>query len=389
MQTIYQFLPKRRGAVALLATFLLVVVLIFTAFATDLGFVMVRKTELQAAVDAAAMAGVMDLRGDQATVEAAVDQYLIHNEFDPNETGITRTIEYGVWDEQAGTFSPGTFGAANAMRLQVVHAALPSLFGRVMGISSYTTSAESTVVLANGPPRDIVLVLDVSGSMNASMSNGFSRIENTITATNSMVANLSDEDRLGLVVYSWSDTLRNDMQKTGKLETQMDFDHTQALNVVNTLTAGHYTSGTNIGGGYRAALDVFLNDPSPRDATEPELVKVVVILTDGQVNMAEPYPSPDDGPTGTLPPGPYNKNDYVDWIAMQQWANTLKARGIKVYAIKLHGTADSDFSDTASLPDSYDGTYFFHIAHGSEDTSNLLDTYRKIGVGQSGPKIVR
>jgi len=379
----------RRGAVAVLAAVLFVIVLIFTAFATDLGYVIVQKTELQAAVDAAAMAGVMDMRDSETVVEATIDQYLLHNQVDTATAGITRTLEYGVWDENAGSFTADTFANANSLRLHVDTNAIPSIFGKVMGITSYAMSAETTVIMADGPPRDVVMVLDCSTSMAASMSNGNSRIENTVLAANSLIDNLTPEDRVALAVYSWSDVTRNDMQKTGRVETPLSFTHATTATAVNPLTSGYYGSGTNIGGGYRAALDVFLNDPSPRDATEPELVKIVLMLTDGNVNTAEPYPSPSDNAYGTLPPGPYNKNNYDAVTAMQQWANTIKARGIKIYAIKLHGNASSDFSSTASVPDDYDKNYFFHIAHGSEDASQLLNTYRKIGFGNRGPKIVR
>ena len=171
---------KRQGAIAVLAAVVLTVVMIFTAFVTDLGLVMVQKTDLQSAVDAAALAGVMDLSDEeQSVLETSVDQYLVHNDFDPSVTGITRTIQYGMWDDDAGTFAVDTFANANALRLHVT-TPVPSIFGGVMGHSSYATSAESIVVLAKGPPRDVVMVLDCSGSMAANMSNGDNRVENLV-----------------------------------------------------------------------------------------------------------------------------------------------------------------------------------------------------------------
>jgi Flp pilus assembly protein TadG len=378
----------RRGVIAVLAAFVMMFVMIMTAFVTDLGYVMVQKTDLQAAVDAAAMAGVMDLSDEEQTVlEASLDEYLVYNDFDPSVVGITRTIEYGTWDEDAGTFVVDAYANANSLHLHVQTDVIPSIFGSVMGHDAYSTSAESIVVLSKGPPRDVVLVLDCSDSMNANMSNGDSRVENTVVAAQSLIANLTDEDRVGLAVYSWKDTDRNKLKKTGKIETPLSFNPMPTATVVSGLTHKNYTGGTNIGGGFRAGLDVFLNDPSPRDSTTPELVKMIVMMTDGNVNKAEPYPT-NEGPTGVLPPGPYNPRDYDDDDAMTKWANTIKARGIKIYAVRLHGSSQSDFTNTASTPDSYDDQYFFHIASGSEDVSNLLNTYKKIGFGNRGPKIV-
>lgn len=376
----------RRGMVLPLAAVALSIILIFTAFVVDGGYIQVSKTRLQSASDAAALAGAMDLRKTQATVVATIDQYLISNGFNPGEAGNRRTLEYGKWDDEAGNFRVTSFSSANAIRLQIQTASVPSFFGKMLGHSQYTTNADSIVVLGGGPPRDVVVVLDCSGSMNANMSNHKSRMENTIAAAQSLVSNLSEFDRVALATYSWTDSSRSRYQSTGRKRTSLSFNTSTTSSAIAGLNEG---GSTNIGGGIRAGLDVFLTDPAPRDAEEPDLVKIMVVMTDGEANQSEPYPYPNDGATGYLPPQPWSNSGYDAFESMQRWANTVKARGIKIYAVKLGGSYNEPFRYTASAPDEYENQYYFHIPTGSEDASQLLKTYEKIGVGKGGPRIVQ
>lgn len=378
----------RKGIVLPLAATALAIILVFTAFVVDGGYIQVSKTRLQSASDAAALAGAMDLDQTPAILTGTVDQYLQNNGFNPAAAGSTRTLSYGSWDEDARTFAVRPFDSSNAVRVNVKTTSVPSFFGRMLGYQQYTTSAESTVVLGDGPPRDIAVVLDCSGSMSAGMTNRESRMKNTITAAKTLLSTLTDRDRVALAVYSWVDNSRPSCQQTGKVEASMSFDTTAANSVISRLNSGHYIGGTNIGGGFRAGLDLFLNDPAPRDATEPDLVKIMVVMTDGQTNKPEPYPFPDDGPTGYLPPKPW-ATGYDDVESMLRWSRTVRARGIKVYSIKLHGDYADPFMYTASSADDYDDQYYFHVAEGLEDVAQLLDTYKQIGVGKGSPQIVR
>ena len=46
--------PKRRGSIIVLATVMLIVMIALVAFAVDLGYIMLVRTQLQVAVDSAA-----------------------------------------------------------------------------------------------------------------------------------------------------------------------------------------------------------------------------------------------------------------------------------------------------------------------------------------------
>ncbi len=63
---------NRRGAIIVLAAVMMSIMLMFVAFAVDLSYMALTKTQLQAAADASALAGAMELSGtaDPATVRA-------------------------------------------------------------------------------------------------------------------------------------------------------------------------------------------------------------------------------------------------------------------------------------------------------------------------------
>jgi hypothetical protein len=68
----------------------------------------------------------------------------------------------GVWDSETGSFTPVASGG-NAIRITARRISAPLFFARVFGRDKFDTAA-SAVGMAN--PRDIVFVVDLSGSMN-------------------------------------------------------------------------------------------------------------------------------------------------------------------------------------------------------------------------------
>lgn len=384
----------RRGSILVLAAVFMIFVLGMAAFTTDFGYMQVSKTRLRAAVDAAALAAVDDLTNDEAAMTQTINELLLANGYDTASSDLVVTTEYGNWDVDNLVFTVGTdFNAADSIRLSVVDNGIPAFFGPVFGEDGYSVGAETVSTLASTIPRDIVLVLDCSGSMTAGMSNGNSRMENTKDAATGLVDALLPEDRIGLAVFSWVDPARNRYEKTGHPETPLDFDKVDTLSRIDDLEDGYHTGGTNIAGGLRAGLDVVLTDPNPRPPillTDPLPEQIIVLMTDGQANLAEPYPVPDDGPTGTLPPLPYAKKPKPDnKISITKWANTTKARGIKIHVVTLGSSAHDAVMVDAASPDEDGITYYHHVADGGSDAENLLEVFRTIGVGNHGPKLVK
>lgn len=154
---------QRRGAILPLTVFLMLVMLVIAAFALDLGMINNARTDMQRAVDAGALAGAGVLGEDRALVEQTAREYVQNNSVD----GATVPdgdidVEVGHWDANTRTFTASEDDPM-AVRVRSQLGDQPMFFARVLGRQSFTTRAEA---VATYRPRDIVVVLDYSASMN-------------------------------------------------------------------------------------------------------------------------------------------------------------------------------------------------------------------------------
>jgi len=180
---------SRRGAVvvqlAVLSTVLVQLAVLSTvligsaALTIDIGAMYVVRGELQRAADAAALAAVSRLSSYHSGVSeaAAVQEALRVIEKNPvqgRRIGLDpdRDIEFGqaVWDSAAGRyrFVPG--GAMpNAVRVRVrktsdsANGPVRLTFANIFGVSRKDMGARAAAMIV---PRDISVVIDLSGSMN-------------------------------------------------------------------------------------------------------------------------------------------------------------------------------------------------------------------------------
>src|SRR5436190_533376 len=70
---------RRRGNIIVLAAFLMIAMMAFLALAIDVGYRYSVQTELQRAVDSAALAGVQDLVNGVDEAQSAATEYLVRN----------------------------------------------------------------------------------------------------------------------------------------------------------------------------------------------------------------------------------------------------------------------------------------------------------------------
>ncbi len=145
----------RKGTVLILFAVLLAALLGIMAFAIDLGVNVHHRASLQNAADAAALAA--------ADVRSTARQY-----FQLNRPGVTPNIQLGRWDPVTRVFDPGIVSQleVNAVRVSAQWT-YPSLFGRVLGHSSYRSEAESIAIGGRdvAGPRDIVLLIDQTSAL--------------------------------------------------------------------------------------------------------------------------------------------------------------------------------------------------------------------------------
>ena len=169
----------------ILALFLLIVLIVFTAFGVEIGSFLMNKSELQRTADSAAVSAVAEYveqlakEGDpNANVQAArttAVHYAALNEVGGNALAVDRNdansvegdIYFGRIDEFNGlntVMQSGTNSSYNAIRVRVSRTAakngeVPFLFGRVSGTHSKPLVAEATAAFVrdikgfNKPPK--------------------------------------------------------------------------------------------------------------------------------------------------------------------------------------------------------------------------------------------
>jgi Flp pilus assembly protein TadG len=172
---------RRKGAIAALAAILMVVMLGVMAFAIDLGYIFSMQTELQRACDAAALAGVKELPNGEGDAQAKAVEYLVRNpvgnafSFTTNDDINYKVSEFlskysseltfsvGTWDPEQKKLLTSGLVAPSSLSVSRTYTNIPLFFAPVLGTDTFSITAES---VATFQPRDIMLVLDFSASMN-------------------------------------------------------------------------------------------------------------------------------------------------------------------------------------------------------------------------------
>ncbi len=176
----------------MLAAATLVAVVAFAAFTVDIGYITLTKTQLQAAVDAAVLAGAMELDGIAAPsdVEVAVKQAVVEvaalnraGDHDSVFINPDTDVQLGrrEWNSAAGDYTyafgpqatPYNIVRVTAYRTLLENAGpgiteevdrrLPLFFAPILGHAKVSLEVSA---MATFQPRDMMLVLDYSASMN-------------------------------------------------------------------------------------------------------------------------------------------------------------------------------------------------------------------------------
>jgi Flp pilus assembly protein TadG len=159
---------SRRGAIVVLAAIFLVVMVGMIAFALDVGYIALVRSQLQAAADSAALAAAASTNLARADMETIAKRYAADNLAAARPVQLrSADIEYGYWDTNTRRFAPSA-SVGNAVRVttrtdQNSGGQTQLFFARIFNTSTVSQQA-SAVATVN--PRDIAFVVDLSGSMN-------------------------------------------------------------------------------------------------------------------------------------------------------------------------------------------------------------------------------
>ena len=158
---------RRYGATLVLFAVGLLLLLFCVAIAVDVGSVMVVKTQLQSAADASALAAASKLGLDRSVIVAEAKFYAESNKKVGGGGSELKDADVvvGVWhragEGQKGWFEPKSSG--NAVEVTTRSTAQGTFFMPVFKTQSFDSAARA---IACAVPRDIVFVMDLSGSMD-------------------------------------------------------------------------------------------------------------------------------------------------------------------------------------------------------------------------------
>jgi len=177
--TYYNQRYRRRGAIAPLVAITSVLMLGFAALSVDVGHLYDVRAEAQQTADAAALAaasrlglGTVNEACALARAEAATYASLNRVAGRPAQLDMERDVEFGMaeCDPATGKYGFGpAVGRPTAVRVTVRKTAdspngpVDLFFARVLGRHYADVSASATAMII---PRDVALVIDLTGSMN-------------------------------------------------------------------------------------------------------------------------------------------------------------------------------------------------------------------------------
>lgn len=171
---------RKRGIIVVLSAVLMIVMLAMLAFSIDVGYMYTMQSQLQRSVDAATLAGAGSLINGEDAATDAVHEYLVRNpvgtqwkEYDNQavEDSVAHfmdnysqglSIDYGEWDGTTKEVIPSE-RPASTVKVSMQYDNMPFFFGHLLGRETFSIRAQSAAAYQ---PRDIMVVLDLSGSMN-------------------------------------------------------------------------------------------------------------------------------------------------------------------------------------------------------------------------------
>jgi Flp pilus assembly protein TadG len=373
---------RRSGAAMLLLLLPLIPVLGMVAFAIDIGMMVLLRAEVQNAVDAGAIAAALVLQADPTALdeaEGAARDYVRQN-----RVGVLATIpedaidvEQGRFESETNTFT-ATSTAPNGVRVFARQDNESFLFGKVFGHDTF--GAPATSIASGGKPMDIMMVLDLSGSMADE-----GRIQALRTAAPDFVdviEQFGDTDQIGVMGLAADPSVYDPIARghagteyesglhptndhyVGVLEAALTTNFNYLRDTVlstSRLIAGKYTDYTGTGAALADAAHYLVNGAEGRDVH-----KAIVLMSDGHANR----------PTNNGP-------GYAR--SMAAYAANLN---VTVFTISLGDEADVTLMQ--DIADITGGLHFDATGTGqAELTARLSEAFRKAAATIKRVQLVR
>ena len=339
-----------RGQILPIVALALVVMLGVSAFTIDVGYAYYAKRQLQAATDAAALAGAQDLPSTTQAVSTATS-YATAN----SPANVSFSFTYAATCTATAVAATGCQASVNPNELTVTgSASTNTFFAKLFGIDHFNVSAHSNACSpCSSTPVDIVIALDRTGSMcdtTDRRTEFCTDLDNAKEGIRTMLGILNPPyAQVGMVAFPpvktattgmcsapytasdgftgydaanrgyVTDALNGDYKADGELnESSGLYLHTVDGKASACVQAGGSTSYSEALRQAKAELDRHGRPTAP---------DYIVFLTDGEANMGSVYGYSDP----TYPPG--NADDQTPCHTAINLANQYKQDDVTIYSI--------------------------------------------------------
>ncbi len=364
----------QKGQVIPWMAVMLIAFLSMSAFVVDMGHAFICYQELQAATDAAALAGALNLNSTSATTIATSYGATsgAYNTY-PDLTNVTVVSGYPklqclttVKNLGQSCIAPNN---ANAIVVEE-QSVIPTFFSKVFGVNQLTISTVSTGAIAGSRavPLNIAIVLDTTASMNTVDSNcGATRIACSLAGVATLLQNLSP-----CSTTSSSCTTNAQGVATNPLDQVAIFTfpninattvtHDTDCNSSTSITVDPYTfppingtsySGTTYTSGKTSVTDTyevtsFLSNYRGTDSSSSLAANTALANATGSAGCSNPMQSP--GGAGTYYAGViYAAQDALTQMYTSENGSTANPQPQNVMIILSDGEANStNFNTSAS-----------------------------------------
>lgn len=295
---------RRCGAMLVLMAVTLPLVVIMTAFAIDVAWMQLVRTELRTATDAASRAGAktLSLQQNEAAARAAARDAASRNLVAGTPLRVRDPqIEIGLSSQATPTsrFAFDPSGALkNAVRVTGLRTAgsadgpVGLFLGRVMGVTSFEPSHVATSTQLD---RDLCLVVDRSGSMMGSLSGSdvpggtcnpphpslsrWGALSFAVAGFLDELDNTAQQEQCGLASYSQAGSSCGVSFTTSDINSELVTNYQNIRDEMALIGSRPIGGFTNIAAGLDNGIAI-LTGPNSR----PFAVKTMVLMTDGIKN---------------------------------------------------------------------------------------------------------
>ena len=271
---------RRAGAILILVGLCIPVVLVFAAYSINIAWMQLTRTELRTATDAAARAGSRTLSLTQtaadartAAIEAAgrntvggTPLVLRDTDVQIGESSEAASGKWAFMDIDDTSSELNSVRVTGSRASDSASGAIPMLFN---GFLDRTHFEPVKVATASQLDRDVMLVLDRSGSMRSRTPTGnrIGDLQDAVEAFLNALLQTPQDELVGIVSYSSS----------SRINHNLSIDYNQLMSTVNGLRPSGLTAiGKGLDSGVTGILDTRFSRATA--------AKTIVVMTDGHHN---------------------------------------------------------------------------------------------------------